>query len=258
MNPSTREVAAGVILLEMPSTGHSTSLTSSSMDAIITMMERLDDDDDVQAIILTGQDEVFCAGADIDALQQTILEGTVAEHVRALTDRLHPMLLRMRTSSTVYVAAINGSTAGGGLGLALGCDLRLAVPGAIFASAYFSIGLSPDGGSTWLLPRLIGEAATRRFLFEKRVYTAAEALEGVLVYEVELSSLLIEKAVASAVLWSSHPPHLIESTKTLLHSSSEMDMKAQLLDEQERIIESSSHFYFAERVQAFLNRRRRS
>ena len=184
MFPSTREAADGVTILEMPSTGHSNSLTSSSMDSIITEMDRLDHDDHVRAIILIGQDDVFCTGADIDAFQEQIQQGTVGEHVRTLTDRLHPMLLKMRTSSTVYVACINGSTAGGGLGLALGCDLRFAVPNAKIASAYFSIGLSPDGGSSWLLPRLIGESATRRFLFEEMVYTAMEAHDVGLVDEV--------------------------------------------------------------------------
>ena len=256
MDTLTREVMAGATLFEIPSTGRSNSLTSSSMDAIIAKMEELDNDGDVRAVILTGQDDVFCSGADIDALQQAIQSGNVAEHVRSLTDRLHPMLLRMRTSSTVYVAAINGSVAGGGLGLALGCDLRIAVPKARLASAYFTIGLCPDGGSSWLLPRLIGESATRRFLFEEMVYTASEALDAGLVDEVVPPTELIDRAAELAASWSSHPPHLIKSTKILLQSSSEQDMKTQLLEEQERIIESSTHPYFAERVQSFLDRRR--
>ena len=73
------------------------------------------------------------------------------------------MLVKMRTSKTIFVAALNGASAGGGLGLALACDARIASPNGKMAASYSGIGLSPDGGTTWLLPRLVGEQTARRF-----------------------------------------------------------------------------------------------
>ena len=87
-----------------------------------------------------------------------------------MTGHLHPLLLRIRKSSTVFIGAINGAQQGG-LGLALSMDYRICVPNAKLAASFFRLGLSPDGGTTWLLPRLVGNKA-RKFFFENLVGTA--------------------------------------------------------------------------------------
>ena len=90
---------------------------------------------------------------------------------------LHPLLTRIRTSSTIVVAALNGVSAGGGLGLALACDARVGTDDARMAASYAGMGLSPDGGTTWLLPRLVGEQRARRFFMQNEVWSGDEAHE---------------------------------------------------------------------------------
>ncbi|MDC3298222.1 enoyl-CoA hydratase/isomerase family protein, partial [Candidatus Poseidoniaceae archaeon] len=101
---------------------------------------------DVKALVLTGEGKFFSAGADIVAFQKSIEDGDSVDLIRELTDILHPLLIKMRTSKTIIVAALNGASAGGGLGLALACDARVASSQGRMAASYSGIGLSPDGG----------------------------------------------------------------------------------------------------------------
>ena len=120
-----------------------------SMAAISAELTRLMDDSEIRSIVITGSGRVFCAGADIQSFKSAIEDGTAADLVATLTGILHPLLVRMRADPTVIVAAMNGAAAGGGLGLALACDVRIASTKARLASAFFRLGLSPDGGTTW-------------------------------------------------------------------------------------------------------------
>ena len=106
-------------------------------------------------MVITGEGKFFSAGADINAFQESIEANEAPQLIRDLTNILHPLLMRIRESSTIVVAAINGAAAGGGLGLALACDARIASPKAKLAASYASIGLSPDGGTTWLFLDLL-------------------------------------------------------------------------------------------------------
>ncbi len=256
MEVELQTIEGGLALLTLPSTGHSNALTGSSMDAIIDTLQALNDDPNIRAVILTGKGRIFCTGADIDAIKESLDEGNIESHVRHLTDRLHPMLIKMASSSTVYVAAVNGSAAGGGLGLALACDFRISTADARIGSAYFSIGLSPDGGSTYFLPRLIGMSTTRRFLFEKEVLTGSEAYAYGLVDEIVEPEFLLQHSVKKAKLWSQHPPHLVQATKSLLRSTWDVDMGEQLSREQSLIVASASNPHFEKCVKAFLGRRK--
>ena len=134
-------------------------------------------DGETKAIVLTGDGRFFSAGADINAFQEAIDNGTAPELIRTLTGVLHPLLQRIRTSSTIVVAALNGVSAGGGLGLALACDARIGTSDARMAASYAGMGLSPDGGTTWLLPRLVGEQRARRFFMNNEIWSGREAHE---------------------------------------------------------------------------------
>src|SRR5688500_17137347 len=127
--------------------------------AILALLE----DPRVRALILTGSGKAFCAGANVKELQEAAAGGRATQWVLDTTAELHPLLLALHASAKPVVAAVNGAAAGGGLGLALVADCRIGSPEARFAAGYFGIGLSPDGGSTWLLPRLVGERRPRRF-----------------------------------------------------------------------------------------------
>lgn len=208
-----------------------------------------------KAIVLTGEGRFFSAGADIKAFQQSIDENDAPALIRELTGILHPLLQRMRTSSTVVVAALNGVSAGGGLGLALACDARVGTDDARMAASYAGMGLSPDGGTTWLLPRLVGEQRARRFFFGNEIWSGRDAYEyGAIDLIVEPESLL-ETAVGLATMWSSWGQHTKEATKHLLHVQADNDFATHLDHERTLIEAAGTTDAFREGVAAFLEKR---
>jgi 2-(1,2-epoxy-1,2-dihydrophenyl)acetyl-CoA isomerase len=228
---------------------------SEFMGQISATLNELMDDPEIRGIVLTGSGKFFCAGADILEFQAAIETGTIQQLVQDLTDILHPLQVRMRTDATVLIAAMNGAAAGGGLGLALACDARIATPDAKLAAAFFKLGLSPDGGTTWLLPRLVGNQTTRRFFFNDETWTGREALEKGAVDAVVSQAKLLEESVQMAENWGRWS-HLSKSgTKQLLDASTSTFFQTQLEFEQALIVAASQTADFAEGVAGFLEKR---
>ena len=213
-------------------------------------------DASTKAIVLTGEGRFFSAGADINAFQKSIEDNDAPELIRELTGVLHPLLQRIRTSSTIVVAALNGVSAGGGLGLALACDARVGTDDARMAASYAGMGLSPDGGTTWLLPRLVGEQRARRFFMGNEIWSGREAHDyGAIDVLVDADSLL-QTAIGMATMWSSWGQHTKEATKHLLHVQSENEFSTHLDHERTLIEAAGTTDAFREGVAAFLEKRR--
>ncbi|MDE0708329.1 MAG: enoyl-CoA hydratase/isomerase family protein [Candidatus Poseidoniales archaeon] len=228
---------------------------SDSMSEISATLNDLMDNTNIRGIVLTGTGRFFCAGADIEEFQRSIDEGIIGPLVDNLTSILHPLQVRMRTDPTILVAALNGAAAGGGLGLALACDARIASPEAKLAAAFFKLGLSPDGGSTWLLPRLVGNQTARRFFFNDETWSGEEALEKGAVDEVVEPDDMIDRAVQLASDWGRWSKMSRSGTKQLLDASTSTFFQTQLEFEQALIIAASQTEEFAEGVTAFLEKR---
>ena len=244
----------GVSLIQLSGKSASQSFSRETLpkisEAIISELE----DVNVKAIVITGEGRFFSAGADINSFQRAIENREAPNLIRDLTDVLHPLLMKIRVSPKIVIAAVNGAAAGGGLGLALACDSRVASVSAKFAAAYASLGLSPDGGTTWLLPRLIGESRARRFFLSNEILTAKEAHQlGVVDHLVE-DKELIETSIALAESWSGWSPHMIESTKHLLHVQNENDFDTHLKHEQTLIEAAGLTQEFKEGVKKFLSK----
>ena len=231
------------------------AFNSDSMSEISKTLNKLMDDSDIRGIVITGTGKFFCAGADIEEFQRSIEDGRIGPLVDDLTSILHPLQVRMRTDPTILIAAMNGAAAGGGLGLALACDARVAVADAKLAAAFFKLGLSPDGGTTWLLPRLVGNQATRRFFFNDEIWSGDEALEKGAVDEVVSQDNLIVRAVELASDWGQWSKISRSGTKQLLDASTSTFFQTQLEFEQALIIAASQTDDFAEGVAAFLEKR---
>ena len=213
-------------------------------------------DASTKAIVLTGEGRFFSAGADINAFQKSIEDNDAPELIRELTGVLHPLLQRIRTSSTIVVAALNGVSAGGGLGLALACDARVGTDDARMAASYAGMGLSPDGGTTWLLPRLVGEQRARRFFMGNEIWSGREAHDyGAIDVLVDADSLL-ETAIGMATMWSSWGQHTKEASKHLLHVQSENEVSTHLDHERTLIEAAGTTEAFRVGVAAFLEKRR--
>ncbi len=231
------------------------AFNSDSMSEISKTLNKLMDDSDIRGIVITGTGKFFCAGADIEEFQRSIEDGRIGPLVDDLTSILHPLQVRMRTDPTILIAAMNGAAAGGGLGLALACDARVAVADAKLAAAFFKLGLSPDGGTTWLLPRLVGNQATRRFFFNDETWSGDEALEKGAVDEVVPQDELVDRAVELASDWGQWSKISRSGTKQLLDASTSTFFQTQLEFEQALIIAASQTDDFAEGVAAFLEKR---
>ena len=229
-----------------------------SLDSMELMSEIFDDllgNPSIRSIVMTGTGRFFCSGADIESFASAIDDGTIGEMVSGLTSILHPMQLKIRSSEKVFVVAINGSAAGGGLGLALCADYRVCVPKAKLAAAFFSLGLSPDGGTTWLLPRLVGVQRAKCFFFNNEIWSGEKAFHYGAVDELAEQENLLERAISIAESWGRWSESSRRSTKQLIDASTSTFMETQLEFEKLLITNSSLTSDFAEGVSAFLEKR---
>ncbi len=251
MSVSSEMLDGGVSLIAMSPEASSNTFSSGFFDPLLVAIESSLEEEGCRSVVLTGSGKFFSAGGNIKEFSKAIEDGRIAELVQSMTDRLHPLLLRIRTSGTVFVCAMNGHAAGGGLGLALSADYRICCPEAKLASAFFNLGLSPDGGMTWLLPRLVGNQTARRFFFNGETWTANEALEYGAVDEVVESEKLVSRAIEVARDWGSWSINSRRGTKQLLDASTSTFFETQLQFEQSLMVASSKTTDFAEGVKAF-------
>mgnify|MGYP003327240996 FL=1 len=256
MSVSSSDMGHGVRLIRFSGQSATQSFSRTFLPEIAKAIDAGLTNKDVRALILTGEGKFFSAGADINAFAKAIEEGDAPQLIRDLTGILHPLLVRMRQSPTICVAALNGACAGGGLGLALACDIRIGSPGAKMAASYAGMGLSPDGGTTWLLPRLVGDQTARRFFFENEIWSAEKAnLVGAIDAIVD-EEPLVDSALELALKWSQWGNHTKEATKHLLDVQSVQDFETHLKHERTLIEAAGTTEAFKEGVSAFLEKRK--
>lgn len=246
----------GVAILRFENAERMNSFDAETLQKIRAAFQPVMADDRVRAMVLTGSGKAFSTGADVGAFHQSIQDGTSTQFVLDATAELHPLMLELHGCGKPLIAAVNGVAAGGGLGLALVADARIGSSAARFAAGYFGIGVSPDGGATWLLPRLIGAQRTRRFFFENEVMDAETALGCGLLDELVPEDELVASAVDLARRWGSWAFHSRESTKRLLEASLSNDFVAQLDMERGLIAAAAGTAGFREGVAAFVEKRR--
>lgn len=251
-----RREDGGVAVVTFTKAETMNSLDPATMGQVRRTLLALLDDSAVRAVVLTGSGKAFCAGANVKAMQQAAATGQATQWVLDTTAELHPLLLELHASAKPLIAAVNGAAAGGGLGLALVADCRIGSPEARFAAGYFGIGLSPDGGSTWLLPRLIGEQRTRRFFFGNEVIAAEEAARIGLLDEVVPADQLLPRAIEVARRWGAWATRSREGTKRLLESQSTTSFADQLEAERGLIAAAAGTEDFKEGTSAFAEKRK--
>ena len=210
-------------------------------------------DDGVRAVILTGSGRGFCAGQDLtDGMGA---DGS-APDVGAVVEALYkPLAMRVRSMPVPVIAAVNGVAAGAGANLALCCDFVIAARGASFIQAFSKIGLVPDCGGTWLLPRLIGRARALGYAMTGEKMPAEEAERIGLIWKCVDDAALMEQAMALATKLSSMPSRALAQTRVALDGALAMDFGDALQREARLQGELGRAHDFAEGVAAFLAKR---
>jgi len=241
--------AVATITLDRPDALN--ALTIAMKEALARTFEELASDRTVRAVILTGAGRAFCAGQD---LRERLQPGAtpIGEEVRL---RYNPIARAMRGLPQPIVGAINGVAAGAGASLAFACDLRIAAEGASFVLAFGRIGLVPDTGATWTLPRLVGLAKASEMALLNDPLSAAEAERAGLVSKVVAADALMDESRAMAARLAAGAPAALAETKRLLTAGLSGDLETALAAEaeaQDRLGRAHDH---AEGMAAFIEKR---
>ena len=213
-------------------------------------------DRDVGVVVLTGEGKAFCSGQDLGVLKEKYVPGYVPHLGDDLRKRYNPVVTRIREMDKPVIAAVNGVAAGAGLSFALACDLRIASDKAVFIEVFINVGLIPDSGSTFTLPRLVGLSKAMELCFTGDKVSAEEALRIGLVNRVVPAETLMEETTRLAAKLVSLPARGIALTKRLLNQSFENDLAQQLEAEafaQETAALTEDHY---EGVVAFIEKRK--
>lgn len=204
------------------------ALTRELLAGIADAVERARGDDSVRAVVLTGAGRSFCVGQD---LAETQADGIPADE--RLRTAYRPAILGLRGLEKPVIAAINGACAGAGLSLALACDVRLAAERARFIPAFADIGLVPDGGATYFLPRLVGVDRAFAWLASGEHLDAAGARDLGLVAEVLDGDALLPRAIELGQALAAKPGVGVGLTKRLLGASLDATLEQQFEAEAE-------------------------
>ena len=213
-------------------------------------------DHGARAIVLTGSGRAFCAGGDLREMQEIAnSEGRVEAFFDEPLRILNESILLIRRTPVPFIAAVNGVASGGGCNLALACDLVIAAESAKFNQAFIKIGLVPDCGGTFMLPRLVGWKRATEMMFTGDLITAQRAAEMGMINSVAADGELMSQVMAMAEKLANAPTAAIGHIKELLEASAKNDYGSQLDLERKAQIEAGKTKDFAEGVQAFLEKR---
>jgi 2-(1,2-epoxy-1,2-dihydrophenyl)acetyl-CoA isomerase len=208
-------------------------------------------DQAVRAIVLTGAGRAFCAGQDL----RERLEPDAAPLDVEIRERYNPVILAMRRLEKPIVGAINGIAAGAGASLAFACDLRIAADGASFLLAFGRVGLIPDSGATWLLPRLVGVAKATELALIAAPLSARDAERlGLVARVVPVESVVVEAQAVAADL-AAMAPQAVALTKRALEASWTAGLEEQLELEAELQGIAGATADHAEGIAAFIEKR---
>lgn len=210
--------------------------------------------DDIKAIIITATGRFFCAGGDVNSMHVHPVSPGVG--VKEIADELHTALAILAAADSPVIVAVNGTAAGAGFSVAVAGDMVIAAESAKFTMAYTKVGLSPDGSSSYYLPRLVGLRKAQELMFTNRVLSAQEALDWGLINSVASDDDLLDKANELAQMFASGSKGSNAAIKKLLSVSNANDLVTQLAQESATIASCADSADGREGVAAFVEKRK--
>jgi len=218
---------------------------------LIDALEQCEQNDEVRSVLLTGEGRGFCAGQD---LSEAVGDGAY-EIEDIIEKQYNPIVKLLRSIEKPIVCAVNGVAAGAGANIAFACDITLAADSAKFIQSFAQIGLIPDSGGTFYLPRMIGMQNAAALMMTGDKVTADRAKELGLIYDVATADELMNSATALATKLAKMPTKGLGLTKRALNKSLENTFDEQLNTEKKLQKTASESYDYNEGVAAFLEKR---
>jgi 2-(1,2-epoxy-1,2-dihydrophenyl)acetyl-CoA isomerase len=245
---------AGVLSLTLNRPDKLNAFNPEMHQLIKAAFERAREDAGVRAVLLTGAGRAFCAGQDLS--ERNVAPGAAPIDLAVtIGSYYNPLVRRMRELPKPIVCAVNGVAAGAGANIALACDVVLAARSASFVQAFAKIGLVPDSGGTWFLPRLVGPARARGMALTGDPLPADKAEAWGLIWKMHDDLVLMAEAHRLCVHFTEAPTVALALIKRLLDESWANDLDAQLDLERETQREASLTPDYAEGMRAFFEKR---
>ncbi len=236
------------------------ALNRQMLDELLDVTDSLQNDQDVRCVILRGEGVHFMAGGDIVFFQESIHRS--AKFKLGLFDQLvgdvHVLVERLAELPVPVIASVRGAAAGFGISLVGGCDLAIGSENSFYTSAYNLLGTSPDGGSTFYLPRSVGMKKAMEIVLLTKRYSANEALSMGLINSVVNDSVLERETLAVAKSIANSARNAVSCAKKLLRDSLQNNLNDQLQAELQSFLQCAVTDDFAEGVNAFVEKRKPS
>ena len=245
-----KENGVGYITLNRPET-----YNSYNRDMALTLQAHLDDcaqDPDVRCVYMTGAGKGFCSGQDLSEAMSPSPE----DFERMVREHYNATIMRIRNMEKPVIAAVNGVAAGAGANLALACDIVVGNQSSSFIQAFSKIGLIPDSGGTWFLPRLVGMQRAAALMMTAEKVAGADAVAMGMIFKCYADDVFEAESKKMATTRAQMPTKGIGLTKKLLNSSYDNTLEEQLDMEKHVQIQAGGTDDFREGVLAFLEKRK--
>jgi enoyl-CoA hydratase/carnithine racemase len=242
--------AVSTITLNRP--GKLNAFSGRMREDLLDALRACEKDPSVRVVIITGAGRAFCAGGDVEYMRGLQTSGDAAGF-RKLLDAGRDIILQIAGMPKPVIASINGIAAGAGCNLALACDYRIAAEQAKLSQSFVRIGMHPDWGGTWLLPRLVGRSRALEILMSGRMIDAAEALTLGMIDRVSTDLAADTESLAQS--FAAAPPLAVAGIKRALNASEANDLRTQLELEAEHQLRCFQSKDAAEGMSAFIEKR---
>ncbi len=243
----------GTLILTLSNPGARNALHPDMYAAAIETLSTAERDDSVRAVVLTGADNFFCAGGNLNRLLENRARPK-SEQADSI-DNLHRWVEAIRDCPKPVIAAVDGAAAGAGFSLALACDLIVAGESAKFVMAYVKVGLTPDGGGSWFLTQALPRQLATELLIEGKPVLAPRLHQLGLVNRIVADGTALDAALAWADDMAALSPNAVERIKTLVTEAQHDTLARHFETEKHNFVESLHHRDAQEGIGAFLEKR---
>jgi enoyl-CoA hydratase/carnithine racemase len=242
------------LILTISNPGTRNALHPDMFAAAVETLSTAERDESIRAVVLTGADDFFCSGGNLRKLHEQQAHSKASQG--EMVDGLRGWIEAIRDCPKPVIAAVDGMAAGAGFSLALACDLIVAGMSATFAMSYVTIGLTPDGGASWLLTQALPRPLATEILIQGKPVPAARLHQLGLVNKLVADGFALREALRWAEELATLPCNAVDRIKLLLREAGDNTLPKQFASEKFHFVESLNHADAREGISAFLEKRK--